>query len=392
MNTLLLYEEDSKLCEFEAQVLECEKKEEYYQVVLDQTAFYPEGGGQPPDFGTLGEAKVWDVQEKDGIVYHTVDTCLQKGTKVTGSVDWSRRFDFMQNHTGEHILSGLIYRNHGLHNVGFHMGSDVITLDVDGKLTEDQIHAIEYEGNQAVFQNLAVSITYPTEAELSQMDYRSKKKLTGRVRIVEIPGFDLCACCGTHVSHTGEIGLIKILGFQNYKGGVRISIVCGKRALAEFEKKCKQTAAISNLLSASQDDLSTAVEKLKKEKEQWKSRADGAMEELFRRKAASLDPEMQSVLVLERNLNANQLKNYANTLLAGRNGVVAILSTEETGCRYLLASQAQDVRPLSKELNQVFHGKGGGAAQMVQGSIDGKAEDCVTWFQSKDISLVSFRD
>ena len=228
MKKEIAYYNDSYQKIIQSKVIDCIKSKRGYDIVLEDTCFYPEGGGQPADKGILYGQQVLDVQEHNGIIYHTVKNEIPIGTLVEGEIDWEYRFDLMQNHTAEHILSGIVYRKYGLHNVGFHMGKDVITLDFDGKLSQQQIIELEQCANEAVMQNKTIKIYYPTKQELQELDYRSKKSLEGVVRIVEIPKYDICACCGIHTKTTGEIGSIKIMQYDHYKGGVRLKMVAAK--------------------------------------------------------------------------------------------------------------------------------------------------------------------
>ena len=187
-DTIRLYYEDVTIRTFEARVLECKEEKKGFSVLLDRSAFYPEGGGQPCDLGRLGTAAVMDVQERNGELLHYTDSPLKEGSVVTGEIDWERRFDLMQQHSGEHLVSGLIHEKYGYDNVGFHMGSDVITIDLSGILTWEQLLEIEEETNRRIWQNLQTQITYPSEEELKEIPYRSKKELSGQVRIVTFQG------------------------------------------------------------------------------------------------------------------------------------------------------------------------------------------------------------
>ena len=230
METEKLYYTDPFLTTFTAKVLSCEAGKGGYLVTLDRTAFYPEGGGQPADHGTLGGIAVTDVHEKDGVVIHTVEKAVEIGENVTGRIDWARRFDHMQQHSGEHILSGILCRDYHCDNVGFHLGADTVTIDYNTDISWEEALAAEYQANQVIWADAPVEITYPSPAELEQLDYRSKKALTGKVRIVTFPEADCCACCGTHVLRAGQVGIIKVLSCQKFRSGVRMEILCGGRA------------------------------------------------------------------------------------------------------------------------------------------------------------------
>ena len=250
-----LYDRSSYEKEFTAVVTGCRETKERFAVTLDRTAFFPEGGGQPFDTGTLGNVTVLDVQEIGGEVIHYTDGPLEVGSRVRGVLDWERRFSHMQAHSGEHIITGCIHNRFGYDNVGFHMGKEEITIDFNGVMTEEELDQIEREANRVVFANLPIEVTVPDEETLKHMEYRSKKELSGQVRITVIPGVDVCACCGTHVGRTGEVGIIKVLGMIHYKGGVRISLLCGRRALEHCVKRQKQAAELSALLAAKQDEV-----------------------------------------------------------------------------------------------------------------------------------------
>ena len=366
-----LYYEDPYQKTFTAQVLSCEPgKKGRYQVILDQTAFYPEGGGQPYDTGMLGGVKVLEVHEKDGHVVHETEAPLTVGGTVAGEIDWQRRYDHMQNHSGEHLFSGLLHRHYGYDNVGFHMGEDEITVDFNGPLTMEQVEALEREANEVVYANGPIQIIYPTSEELEKLEYRSKKELTGQVRIVEVCGADVCACCGTHVKQAGEIGLIKILGMINYKGGVRISMLCGRKAMLDYERKQKTTTAISVLLSAKPDRLVESVEKLKNDSQA----KDAAINQLYQRLFQTLvqaRPDSEDwLLVKEDNLTPVQLRQYCTMLYEQKKGkVVLVYSGENEEWKYALGSADVDMRELSKKLNAVLNGRGGGSNLMAQGTF-----------------------
>lgn len=366
-----IFYEKPYVCEFEAKVISCEKGKEYYEIILNKTAFYPEGGGQPSDMGVLGGVNVIKVQEKGGLFVHYTDAPLEKGAAVTGKLDWDRRFINMQQHSGEHIVSGLIHAIYGYDNVGFHMGSEEMTIDLNGALTWEQLMAVERRANAVVYQNLPLQITYPTSEELDVLEYRSKKELTGQVRIVEVPGADVCACCGTHVSRTGEIGLIKFLSMINYKGGVRITMACGRKALLDYEKKTEQTNCLSSLLSAKPELITEAVERLLKEKSEQEYRFENVMRELLELKAKGYKECGQGLLVFEQGLSSVQVRRFCELLLEkGKGSVVAVLSAKEGGgYHYCAGSRTFDMMPLGKTLNALLSGRGGGSALMIQGTF-----------------------
>ena len=366
-----LYQQDPFLTRFTAQVVSCAADKGGWSVVLDRTAFYPEGGGQPWDTGTLNGIPVTQVQEQDGAVVHTCAARLEPGTQVEGAVNWARRFDLMQQHSGEHIVSGLIHSTYGYDNVGFHMGTDEVTIDFNGVLEWGDLMAIEEKANGMIWENLEISAVYPEKDELDAMEYRSKKELTGAVRIVSIPGGDVCACCGTHVERTGEIGLVKFLSMIHYKGGVRISLLCGKRAVEDYERKRDQVQKISVLLSARPGEISRAVEKLKDEEAKLQEKLVAAYDKLIASEVRDIKEGDGDIFILEPDFEAIQLRHLVNRLLEEKKGktVLALGGAAEGSFRYVLGSRDGDMRRLSRELNGLLNGRGGGSAQMAQGTF-----------------------
>ena len=284
--TRRLYYEDVYKKEFTAKVLECREAKKGFHIILNESAFYPEGGGQPSDIGYLGDVKVKEVHEKDGELLHYTDKPLEAGTEVQGRINWARRFDLMQQHSGEHMVSGLIHEAYGYDNVGFHMGSDTITVDLNGPLDETQLAEIEQKTNEKIWEDTEVKILYPTAEELEKIDYRSKKELTGQVRIVEFPGVDICACCGTHVTRTGEIGMVKLLSVVKFREGVRMEMLSGKRVLDYLNMINEQNRQISVKLSAKMDKTASAVARLQDENFALKGRVHALEEEFIVGEAA----------------------------------------------------------------------------------------------------------
>ena len=355
-------------------------------VTLNRTGFYPEGGGQPSDTGTLGQVPVLYVWEKGDQVYHRVAGPLQTGQLVEGVIDWQRRYDHMQHHTGEHILSGLIHGKYGYDNVGFHMGEQAVTIDFNGVLTWDQLEELEDEANRIVWANVPVQEAFPSPEKRNEMDYRSKKELTGDVRIITIPGADVCACCGTHVENTGEVGMIKVTGMIHYKGGVRISILCGRKAVLDYRRRVHQDGKISSLLSAKENQLSEAVERLKEENAGLQGRLAQLRREYFQMKTESLPKKSGPLALAQDGLDPAALRQLATMLFRQGWGdtVLVISENGQTGSFfYVIGSEKQDVRPLGKELNRILNGRGGGSAQMVQGTFEKNAEEIIKEFMQE---------
>ena len=366
-----LYYDSAYIKEFEAQVLSCQEGKKGWEITLSATAFYPEGGGQPADTGILGNVRVTDVHEKDGQVIHYTDGPLPVGEMVRGVIDWDRRFQHMQEHSGEHLVSGLIHQRFGYDNVGFHMGTDEVTIDFNGTLEWADLMAIEEKANGMIWENLEISAVYPEKDELDAMEYRSKKELTGAVRIVSIPGGDVCACCGTHVERTGEIGLVKFLSMIHYKGGVRISLLCGKRAVEDYERKRDQVQRISVLLSARSGEIARAVEKLKDEEAKLQEKLVAAYDKLLASEVRGIKEGDGDIFILEPDFEAIQLRHLVNRLLEEKKGrtVLALGGATEGSFLYVLGSRDGDMRRLSRELNGLLNGRGGGSAQMAQGTF-----------------------
>lgn len=288
-----LYEQDPFLTRFSAHVESCIQGKRGYDVILDQTAFYPEGGGQPYDLGVLGPVQVLEVHEREGRVVHTCDGPLEPGAQVEGQIDWERRFDLMQHHSGEHIVSGIAHAKWGCDNVGFHMGNDFITIDLNVLLDGDQLQELEEAANRYIWEDHPISITFPSPEQLATLEYRSKKALTGRVRIVSFPGADTCACCGTHVASSGQVGFVKLLSVQKFREGVRIELVCGSRALRYVNSILAQNHQVSTLLSAKAFETGAAVQRLTEENAALKSRLLSMEEDRFASLAvSSLGQEM----------------------------------------------------------------------------------------------------
>ena len=383
MNHLSLYEQDPYLARFSARVLTCEQGKQGFDITLDQTAFYPEGGGQPYDTGRLGGVRVLQVHQRDGQVVHTCDRPLPVGSTVEGELDWPRRFDLMQQHSGEHIVSGIAHAKWGCDNVGFHMGADVITIDFNVELCQAQLRELEEAANRYIWQDRPVHITYPTPEELETLEYRSKKALTGQVRIVTFPGADTCACCGTHVSSAGQIGLVKLLSAQKFREGVRIELVCGGRALAYLGRVMEQNHQISNLLSAKPLETAAAARRLLEENAALKSRLIEAEQARF----AALAEERAGAgdtTLFESGLSPDALRRLCDAVLQRCGGRCACFSgADGQGYKYAIGQKGGDLRPLTRALNQALNGRGGGKPDFVQGSLQASRVEIEAFLQSR---------
>lgn len=379
--TRKLYYEDVYIKEFIARVLECRECKKGYEIVLDQTAFYPEGGGQPCDLGTLDTVEVLDVQEKAGEIIHYTKEAIELGKEVTGKIDWDRRFDLMQQHSGEHIVSGLVHEAYGYNNVGFHMGSDVITVDLSGMLNEAQLAEIEAETNRKIWENSPVEIIYPEREELDKLDYRSKKELTGQVRLVRFPGSDLCACCGTHVTHTGEIGAVKLLTVENFHEGIRLTMICGKRVMDYLNMVNDQNRQISVQLSAKIGETAAAVARLQDENFRLKGQLSHMFNELCTAEAQKWEGA-GSVLLFYDGLEADQVRRMTDAVMQKCSGCCAVFSSNGDGSyKYAIGELNGDLRQFTKEMNAALNGRGGGKPFFVQGSVKAAEEEIRQFFR-----------
>jgi alanyl-tRNA synthetase len=362
------------LREFDATVVACTEGKKGFEVVLDNTAFYPEGGGQPADLGTLGEAKVSDVRRQNGVIVHFTDKALEVGATVHGVLDWERRYDNMQNHTGEHVLSGVINHAFGYENVGFHMHDDAITIDMDGPMTDDDVKAMEKAANDMIKADIAVDISFPSAEERAAMGFRSKKELTGKVRIVNIPTADCCACCGTHVKSTQEVGIIKVLSASKHRGGTRIEFVCGDRALRDFTKKHDEVIKVSRLLSVKPDEVAAAVEKTLQTLVARDERIAQMNQRYFEMKTTMLPADQTILTLFEEGLTPFELKLFGTQVAESKKAQVTALLAPAAAAdgtvvyNYVIAWDDARLREASKTLNQRLNGRGGGK-DMVQGSF-----------------------
>lgn len=378
-----LYYQDSYIKDFEAVVLSCIPNGNHFEAVLDRTAFFPEGGGQCADTGVLHienrEIQVFDVQERNGEIIHFIDKEILPGQTVIGELDFQERFSKMQQHTGEHIISGIVHRRFGYENVGFHLGKEEVTMDYDGPLTPEELRSIEYEANQVVAENREIRAYFPGTEELEKIPYRSKKELQGKIRIVEIQDCDICACCAPHVKTTGNVGLIKITNAIRYKGGMRLWITCGMRALEDYNQKEASVVQISNMLSAKQQEVTDAVKRLTEEIQQLKEKAAKMQERLVMgylesEKVVLKENPNANLLLFEKELDDMAMRNFVNAGMELTKGVCgAFVGDEKQGFRYVLGSSG-DIREIGKKLNAAFQGKGGGKPPMIQGSLVGEEE------------------
>ena len=380
MATEKLYYLDQYQTEMDAVVRSCEAVKGGYAVVLDQTVFYPTGGGQPYDTGTLGDANILDVSDVDGEVVHLCDRPLSVGERVHGKIDWDRRFMLMQHHSGEQLVSGIVHSRFGYDNVGFHMGSEVITIDFSGELDYETLRDIEYAANEAIYANIPCHIFYPDRETLKTLSYRSKKEIEGQVRLVQFADVDLCACCGLHVAHSGEIGLIKLLSTTKFHNGSRVELLCGKKALQWLNTVADQNREISGLLSAKPNQTASYVRRQAEELNQAKLRCAQLENQLFSLKAQALAGQ-SDILLFEDSLSPDSTRRLCDAILQGCSGYCAVFSKKEGGYNYAIGTKDGDLRSFVKELNTALQGRGGGKPNFVQGSVSANEESIRTFFQ-----------
>ncbi len=382
--TIKLYDEDAYTTSFEAVVVKSDVITEgdhkgARKLLLDRTAFFPEEGGQEADFGTINGAQVLDVQieksEEGELIFHTVGADIEAGESVHGVIDWEHRFDQMQQHSGEHIFSGTVHNKYGYDNVGFHLSRQVVTMDFNGPLDDAQVLEIERKVNEVIVRNLDIEISWPSKDELDKLQYRSKKELEGDVRIVTIPGVDVCACCAPHVRKTGEIGFLKVLGRQNYKGGVRIFIECGLRALKTLGREHTLIQDLAGSLTTSIENVPGQVCKLKDELYEVKGSLQKAKAELLSYKLKEIPKDQKNVTVFVQDMDNKSIQNAINDLTVSHAGFCSFFVLTENGYRFVSGIADGDARKVAATLKQRFGAKGGGSDKMVQGSMPYAPED-----------------
>lgn len=377
-----LYWTDSHCREFSGKVLSCQQEKERWAVVLDKTAFFPEGGGQSADTGRLGGVQVVDVRERGAEVVHYCTGPLNEGEVVAGCLDWPERFQRMQFHSGEHIVSGLAHRLWGCNNVGFHMNREFVTLDFDRELSGEQLAELEAAANAVIWDNRPVRTFFPSREELAALDYRSKKEIEGQVRLAEFPQVDLCACCAPHVNHTGEIGMIRLVDSMRHRGGIRLTMLAGKLAWEDAKRKTAAVENISRLLSVPRDDVTVGVERLSRELEECRFKLRQMEFQRLQKRAEALETvEGNLCLFEEPGVDMNALRELVNVAVTRCGGVAAAFTgSDDTGWKYIIGSRHVDLRANAKAINAAIGGRGGGSSEMIQGSAGAKAADIRAFF------------
>ncbi len=363
-----LYYFDGHLSRFEARVLSCEAEKDGYAVKLDRTAFFPGGGGQEADEGVIAGQKLLALREEGEDIVHVVEKPLEPGAAVTGELDWPLRFRRMQGHSGEHILSGTVHRLFGYDNVGFHMGAADMTIDFSGELDRDDLRRVELEANRAVWRNVPIRTLLPGPDELAHMEYRSKKELTGQVRIVEIEGVDRCACCAPHAASTGEVGCIKVIDSMRHRGGTRLTLICGEQALLDYQLLHENNARVSAALSAKRQETGAAIERYAAEQEERKAEVTRLKRELLRLKSAELRPTEGCICIFEEDMDLITLRELVNAGSELAGALCAGFAGRDGDYKYIIGSRTKPLRAMAKEINSAIDGRGGGSDSMLQGT------------------------
>ncbi len=377
-----LYYTDSHIRSFDATVISCTKSKNGYEIILDKTAFFPEGGGQVGDSGTLGGVTVFDTHEKNGEVVHYASSPLAVGSTVHGELDWEKRFSNMQAHSGEHILSGVVYSMYGYNNVGFHMGADGVIVDFDEYISPEELVEVERRVNELIYRDTAVTAYFPSTVELANLEYRSKLDLHENVRIVSIDGCDSCACCAPHVKRTGEVGILKILESSHRKNGVRLRMLAGKAAFDDYISKSNSVLQISALLSAKQEAVSDGVRRVLDERDRLKYELTGFKRSAIQSFAEKISFSSSNMVFFYDNYDTEDLRFLCNLILPKCTGICAAFSgDDESGYKYVISSGTVNLRDKAREINTAINGKGGGSSEMIQGTAKAKREAIEEYFK-----------
>ena len=388
MKTERLYYSDGYIKEFKAVVVSCEKLEKGFKAVLDKTAFFPEGGGQKADTGFIGDAKVTDVQEADDVIYHFVDKELEVSSEYTCKLDWEQRFLRMQSHSGEHIVSGVVHSLFGYDNVGFHMEEDYVTVDFSGELTREQLDEVEEKTNRYIYDNIEIECFFPNEYEIVSLDYRSKLDLKEGVRLVRIGEADLCACCAPHVKRTGEIGVVKILDFMRHRGGVRIVMKSGLKALLDYREKYTSVYDVSVMLSSKQYEIASYVDKKLKENENLQRSFSSFKMQIAENDKENLSYIGDTALFITSFYDSDMMRELANYGMTKKELCVILSGNEENGFSYVAGSLNFDLMRFAKNFNSALNGRGGGRGTMIQGKVTATKQEILNYFNSLDLNAI----
>jgi alanyl-tRNA synthetase len=377
MRTRRLFEEAPYQKTFQAKVLESRKESGKINVILDQTLFYPVSGGQPCDHGSIHAVPVKEVFEQNEVIVHVLEKHLEKSAVVQGEIDWERRFDHMQQHSGQHILSQTFFRLFGSETVGFHLGEESSTIDLDlPDLSAEHLLEIEMAANHIVFENRLVLVYSVPSQELQSLPIRKYPENKGDVRVVEIKGFDWSGCCGTHVNQTGEVGVIKIIRNDHNKGGSRIGFLCGRRALHDYQEKQVVVRETCRLLTAGEDEVLSILNRWHEDRKVAARRTRALTDALLNYEVSALYAKAESIgpnkciVSLHEDMEPEDIQNLVKKLIQ-KESVIALLGLKKEKA-YLCFGRSQsvkiDMRPILSDACRVIDGKGGGSPFLAQGN------------------------
>ncbi|MBQ7333249.1 MAG: hypothetical protein IJW38_02750 [Clostridia bacterium] len=376
-----LYYLDAYLKELSGRVISGEEIDGKFDVVLDKTAFFPEEGGQYSDTGYINDAEVFKVLEKEGTIHHICDKALEVGDTVECRLNFDERYEKMQIHTGEHILSGLFHSLFGLENVGFHLGCDEVTMDINSYLTEEQIVRVELLANRVIYENVPVLASFPTEDALQKLEYRSKLDLKENVRIVTIGEYDACACCAPHVARSGEVGIIRILDYTKHRGGTRITMTAGIRAVRDARSRYEIIRRVSGLLSVPKTEIDKGTERLISELEAAKLALKEERNARYLSEAEKIGATEGNLVILFENAGFDELKTLANALISRVGGILVLLSGKLGDFKYLIVSKSRNLSEIRDDMNKKLSGRGGGKPEALQGSFSSSLEEIKAYFE-----------
>lgn len=392
--TQKLYDTDAYASEFQATVISCEKKsyiadgknQQGYAVVLDKTLFFPEEGGQSCDKGTLNGVFVNHVAENDGVTEHYIDDEFEEGLNVCGIIDFSHRYRNMQFHSGEHVFSGLVSSLFGVKNVGFHLGKEFMTMDYEALFTKEMIDTVEDAANEVIYKNLEISAEYFPSEDLKNAEYRSKIDIDGDVRIVTIPGVDVCACCAPHVKRTGEIGVLKVADFEKYKGGTRVYVVCSADALADYRRKNDDNVMMSKLFSVKRDQVADAAKRMYDENERLRADIVALGKKYCELLAKSYTVSQKPAIIFENGIGASGMRTVANEVMKKVPLVAVFDKKEKDTYNFIMASETLNCKEILNDVSKSFTAKGGGSERMLQGTLCGTEKAVFEHFEKLDTS------
>lgn len=382
--TDLLYNYDAYLSEFSAEVISCVQCSGGYEIILDKTAFFPEGGGQKSDTGMIGDSFVSDVQFVNGTPVHFCDKSVEKGSTVSCKINEKLRFKRMQLHSGEHIVSGILHKKCGVDNVGFHMDPDCAVIDFNAEIDDETLSEAEFEANEVIWQNRKITAFFPPENELDRYDYRSKLDLTENVRLVEIDGVDLCACCAPHVGRTGEVGIIKFISTVRHRGGIRIVIKAGSDAFSDYVSKHAVSCSVAEKLSLKPYEIADGVDKLYEN-----LNSEHAAFSAFKMNVAENDRNnlefINGCSVFITSVYDSDMMRSLSNYGKGVSRLSAVFSgDDESGYSYFAASDTEDIVSFGKIMNSSLNGRGGGRNGMISGKVLASADEIKQFFKDQE--------